>query len=233
MFIKTFKYSFKHSFPILIGFIPVGIAYGVLMDSSGYNALWTLFTSVFVLSGSLQFLLVDFFKSQTPLITVAVLAIVVGSRHIFYGISFIDKFRSFGWYKYFLIYSLADEVYTLHCSHNFGDDVDEKLAYVMTAGLVVFYWIALSFLGALIGSFIPFDLSGVDFALTALFIVLLIEQLKGAKNRLPAVIASISSIVCLAVLGPSNFILPSLVITVGIIMALRRQIESKKEVENE
>ena len=160
---KTAAYAFHHSIPILIGFFPVGIAYGLLMQQAGYNFLWSGACSLFVLAGSLQFLMVTFFAGGVSLATVAVLALLLNSRHIFYGLSFIDKFRSFGPWRWFLIYSLCDENYSLHCSHDFGPDVNEKWAYVLTAALVTFYWVALSMLGGLVGSLIPFDTTGIDF----------------------------------------------------------------------
>ena len=226
--VKTLRYAIKHSFPIFISFIPVGLAYGVLMQSVGYNALWTGACSFFVLAGSLQYLMVSFFAGGVSLATVAVMALMVNSRHIFYGLSFIEKFRSFGLWKYFLIFSLTDENYSLHCSHNFPDDINEKWAYVVTASMAWMYWVVLSIAGALIGTLIPFDTTGIDFALTALFIVILIEQMKGADNRLPALLAFISSITCLFFFGPSNFILPSLLITVALLTILRARIAPEK-----
>lgn len=222
---KTLRYAIKHSFPIFISFIPVGLAYGVLMQSAGYNFIWTGACSLFVLAGSLQYLMVSFFAGGVSLATVAIMALLLNSRHIFYGLSFIEKFRSFGLWKYFLIYSLTDENYSLHCSHNFPDDIDEKWAYVVTASMAWLYWVILSIAGTLIGTLIPFDTTGIDFALTALFIIILIEQMSGADNRLPALLAFVSSIVCLVIFGPSNFILPSLVITVALLTILRSRIE--------
>ncbi|MBQ9091019.1 MAG: AzlC family ABC transporter permease [Anaerotignum sp.] len=225
---KTLRYAVKHSFPIFISFIPVGLAYGVLMQSSGYNFVWTGACSLFVMAGSLQYLMVSFFAGGVSLATVAIMSLLLNSRHIFYGLSFIEKFRSFGPWKYFLIYALTDENYSLHCSHDFDDDIDEKWAYVLTAVMPLLYWIGLTVAGALIGSLIPFDTTGIDFALTSLFIVILIEQMKGADNRLPAILAFVSSIICLILFGPSHFILPSLLITVALLTILRSRIEPQR-----
>jgi len=226
--LKALRYSVKHSFPIFISFIPVALAYGVLMQNAGYNFIWTGACSLFVLAGSLQFLMVTFFAGGVSLFTVAVMALLVNSRHIFYGLSFIEKFRSFGPWKYFLIFTLTDENYSLHCSHHFDADINEKWAYVTTAALEAIYWIFLSTVGALIGSLIPFDTTGIDFALTALFLVILLDQMKGADHRLPALIGFVSSVVCLILLGPSRFILPSLVITVALLTILRNTLETVK-----
>ena len=206
---KTVAYAFHHSIPILIGFFPVGLAYGLLMQQAGYNFLWSGACSLFVLAGSLQFLMVTFFAGGVSLATVAVLALL------------IDKFRSFGPWRWFLIYSLCDENYSLHCSHDFGPDVNEKWAYVLTAALVTFYWVTLSMLGGLVGSLIPFDTTGIDFALTALFTVIVVDQLRGARTRIPAAVAAVSSIGALLLLGPDKFLLPSLLVTVAALTLLR------------
>lgn len=226
---QTLRYVFKHSFPIFFGFLPVGIAYGILMQNIGYNTAWTGICSLFVLAGSLQFLMVTFFAGGVSLFTVAIMALLVNSRHIFYGLSFIEKFRSFGKWKYFLIYSLSDESYSLHCSHDFDESVNEKWAYILTGVFVAGYWIILSILGAFIGSLIPFDTTGIDFALTALFLTILLDQLKGADHHLPALVGLVSSVVCLFFFGPSGFILPSLVITVSLLVLLRNRIRPKEE----
>ena len=214
---KAFRYSLRHSLPILISFIPVGIAYGILMQTAGLNWIWTGACSLFIFAGSLQFLAVSFFAGGVSLVTVAVMALLLNSRHIFYGIPFIEQWRRYGAWRLFLIFALPDEAFSLHCSNRFDEDDAEgkKWSFVFDALLILIYWVALSILGALVGSLIPFDTAGIDFALTALFIVILIEQLKApGKSALPALIAAVSSGICLLCFGPSGFILPSLMITV-------------------
>lgn len=224
---KTVKYAFSHSLPILIGYFPVGIAYGVLMQNLGYGFAWTGACSLFVVAGSLQFLMVTFFAGGVSLLTVAVMALLLNSRHIFYGVPFIEKFRSFGGWKYFLIYSLTDENFSLHCSHDISPEVNEKWAYVLTAAFTVFYWVSVSVLGALLGSLIPFDTTGIDFALTALFITILLDMMKNAESLLPAGIAFVSSLLCLVLIGADNFILPSLIVTVAALILMKPLEESK------
>lgn len=226
---KTFIYSLRRSIPMMLGFFPVGIAYGMLMQNAGYNALWTGASSLIVLTGSLQFLMVDFLKGGAPLITVAVLALLMSSRHIFYGISFIEKFRGFHKAsKWFLIYTLADENFSLHCAYRQEEGVKEEAAFVMTAALVVLYWLCFSILGALVGSMIKINMDGIDFSMTALFLVILIDQIREAKSRLPLYTAAVSSILSLLLFGADNFILPSLLITVGTLCLLRTMIEPEE-----
>lgn len=224
---KTFVFAFRRSLPILISFFPVGIAYGLLMQNAGYNFLWTGACSLFVLAGSLQFLMVSFFAEGTPLATVSVMSLLLNSRHVFYGLSFVEKFRSFGPWRWFLIYSLCDENYSLHCAYRPEEGVIEKWAYVLTAALVTFYWLVLSMLGTLIGNLITFDTTGIDFALTALFVVILLDQLRDAGTKLPAGIALLSSSVCILLFGAANFILPSLLLTVAALTVLRPRLEPK------
>jgi len=229
---KTFLYALKNSFPIFISWIPVALAYGVLMEESGYNFLWAGGISLTVYAGSLQFLMVSFFTGAESFLTVAVMALLLNSRHIFYGLPFIERFRKFGIWRGYLIYSLCDESFSLLCSLKAEDGIDEKWASVLSAVLLHSYWVVLSMVGALIGSLITFDTTGIDFALTALFIIIVIEQLKGADTALPAIIAFASSIICLAVIGASNFILPSLVITVSLLVVFKKRLEAaEKEAE--
>lgn len=229
---KAFMYSLKHSLPIFISFVPVGLAYGILMQSAGFNWIWSGVCSLFVFAGSLQFLAVSFFAGGVSFVTVIVMALLLNSRHIFYGIPFIEQWREYGLWKLFLIYALPDETFSLHCSNDFddGNPENKKWTQIFDAALVFFYWVSLSVLGGLIGSFMKFDTSGIDFALTALFIVILINQMKSAENgRLPALIAAVSSVVCLVIFGADRFILPSLVITVVLLFLFRSVIEKGKE----
>ena len=226
---KSCSYALRHSLPIFAGFLPLGLAYGVLMQNAGYNALWTGATCLFVFAGSLQFLMISFFTGAVSYVTVAVMALLINSRHIFYGISLIEKFRNFGLWKYYLIYSLTDENYSLHCSAKMEEGMDEKWTYIFTATLTLLYWTVSCVLGSLIGTLITIDMTGVDFALTALFVTILLDQLKDAVSRLPAVVAMFSSIICLLIFGPDNFILPSLIITVAALTVLRHTIATEKE----
>ena len=225
---NSFRYALRRSVPILVGFFPLGTAYGILMAKAGYNALWTGLTSLFVYAGSLQMLMIGFFTASTPIMTVIVASLLLNSRHIFYGLSFLDKFNSYGPWKYFLIYGLPDESYSLLCSYVPQEGVEEKWVHVFDTALIWLYWIAFSVLGCIAGSLIPFDLTGIDFAMTALFIVILVDQLKGASSRLPAAVSLISAALCLLLFGPDNFLLPSLLVTLAALAPLRGRLEGKE-----
>lgn len=222
---KSFLYAFQRTIPIMAGFLPLGLAYGILMANAGYNFLWTGFTSITVLAGSLQFLMLDFFAGGVSIVTVIVMALLLNSRHIFFGLSFIGRFREYGPWKYFMIYALSDESYSLLCSCKPPEGTEEKTVNLFSSGFVVFYWTVFSMLGGLVGRLILFDTTGIDFALTALFVVILLDQMREADTLLPVGIALVSGVICLIAFGTANFILPSLVLTVAVLLLLRPRLE--------
>lgn len=229
---NSFKYSLERSVPILIGFFPVGTVYGLMMSAAGYNFLWSAAVSLFVYAGSLQMLMISFFQSDMSILTIAVTALLLNSRHIFYGLSFIEKFRSYGGWKWFLIYGMPDESYSLLCSYVPREGVEEKWVHIFSTGLIWLYWIAFSVLGGLVGQLITFDTTGIDFALTALFIVILLDQIKSTGMKLPALIGGVSSMLCIIILGRDNFLLPSLAVTVLVLLLLRNKLEGGAENEH-
>ena len=143
---NSFRYALRRSVPIMVGYFPVGVAYGILMSSAGYGAVWSALAGLFVYAGSLQMLMVTFFENGVPLLTVTVTALLLSSRHLFYGISFIGKFRSYGAWKYFLIYGMSDESYSLLCSYKEQDGADEKWVHIFSTALIWIYWIFFSVL---------------------------------------------------------------------------------------
>lgn len=225
--LKALKYSFRHALPIMISFIPVGIVYGILMQASGYSWLWSGGCSLFVFAGSLQYLMIEFFTGSASYVTVAVMALLLNSRHIFYGLPFLEKWKDYGPLKWLLVFMMTDEAFSLHISSDPPEGVDRKLVSFLEPLFTLVAWIAITVIGGLVGSLITFDTSGMDFALTALFIVIVLEQLKSSKSAVPALVAAGSSVLCLLVIGPAYFILPSLLLTVTALMLLRPGLEAK------
>ena len=203
-----------------------------MMSAAGYNFLWSAAASLFVYAGSLQMLMISFFQSDMSILTIAVTALLLNSRHMFYGLSFIEKFRSYGGWKWFLIYGMPDESYSLLCSYVPREGVEEKWVHIFSTGLIWLYWIAFSVLGGLVGQLITFDTTGIDFALTALFIVILLDQIKSTGMKLPALIGGVSSMLCIIILGRDNFLLPSLAVTVLVLLLLRNKLEGGAENEH-
>lgn len=222
---QTVRFAFYKTIPVLLGYLFLGLAFGLLLQEAGYSFWWALLSSGIVYAGSIQFVLVEFLSGGTGLLTVAVMTFLINSRHAFYGLSFVEKFRKMKTYPY-MIFSLTDETYSLLCSLKVPEGIDEKKAMFLIALFDQLYWVAGSVLGAALGQVLPFDMTGIDFAMTALFVTIFVDQWREAKSHLPAIVGLCSAAVCLLIFGGSNFILPSLIITVGILMALKGRLET-------
>lgn len=222
---QTVRFAFYKTIPVLLGYLFLGLAFGLLLQEAGYSFWWALLSSGIVYAGSIQFVLVEFLSGGTGLLTVAVMTLLINSRHAFYGLSFVEKFRKMKTYPY-MIFSLTDETYSLLCSLKVPEGIDEKKAMFLIALFDQLYWVAGSVLGAALGQVLPFDMTGIDFAMTALFVTIFVDQWREAKSHLPAIVGLCSAAVCLLIFGGSNFILPSLIITVGILMALKGRLET-------
>ena len=223
---QTMKYVFYKTIPVLLGYLFLGFAFGLLLQEAGYSFWWAFLSSAIVYAGSIQFVLVDFLSGGTSLPVIAVMTLLINNRHAFYGLSFVEKFRKMKTYPY-MVFSLTDETYSLLCSLKTPEGMDEKKVMFLISLFDQLYWIAGSVLGAVLGQMLPFDMTGIDFAMTALFVTIFVDQWREARSHLPAVIGLCSSVVCLLFFGGSNFILPSLIITVGLLMALRGRLEGK------
>ena len=221
---KTIQYAWMQSLPILCGYLFLGAAFGLLLQKAGYNFVWAFFISLTVYAGSGQFLLISFLGGGVSWFNIAFMTFMLNSRHIFYGLSFIERFRSMGKAYPYMIFSLTDETYSVLCSLKAPEGVDEKKASFFIALFDHCYWIIGGMLGTAAGELLPFDTTGVEFAMTALFVVIFIEQWLDSKNHLPVWIGGISSIICLCIFGADNFILPSLIVTVSLLLISKKQI---------
>ena len=228
---NTVKYAVIQTLPVLFGYLFLGIGFGIMIQQAGYGVLWAALCSVLIYAGSGQYLLVGLLSEGAALSTVASLTFLLNSRHIFYGLSFIEKFREFGKKGIYLIFSLTDETYSVFCSLKPPADVDEKKAMLLIAFLDYCYWVTGSVLGALLGQAMPFDFTGIDFSMTALFIVIFIDQWMAFRSHLPAVIGGASALVFLVLLGPDHFLLPALIVTVAALMGCKQIILRQMEQE--
>lgn len=208
---RVLKAAFPHTLPVLTGFTFLGIAYGILMDSKGYGVVWTALFSLLAYAGSAQYVAIGFLTSVfNPLYALA-MTLMVNARHIFYGISMLDKFRDMGKLKYYLVFGLCDETFSIVCSTNPPEGVSKKWFMFFITLLNHGYWVLGSILGALLGTVITFNTKGLDFVLTALFVVIFVGQWKKQKDHKPAIIGLVCSIICLLIFGQDNFIIPSMV----------------------
>lgn len=227
---RELRYAFRQTVPVLCGYLFLGLAFGLLLQQAGYGWPWAVLTSVIVYAGSMQFVLVGLLGSGfASLLSVALTTLSVNSRHLFYGLSFLETFRKMGRAKPYMIFSLTDETYSLLCSLQPPKELDADRVRLYIALLDHAYWVAGSAAGAILGSVLPFDLTGIDFAMTALFVVIFVDQWRGAKSRLPAVAGLGFGLLWLVVLGPDRFLLPALVCTVLVLLLCRGTLQPQTE----
>ncbi|MBQ9165966.1 MAG: AzlC family ABC transporter permease [Oscillospiraceae bacterium] len=218
---NALKAAFPHTLPVMAGYLALGIAFGILMDSIGMSVLWTAFSSMAVFAGSAQMLSVSLIDAAAPLLQVAVLTLVLNFRHLFYGLSLIGQYRDTGWRKPYLIFGLTDETYAILTATAVPEGVVPGDFYFAVTLLDQLYWVAGSIIGTVAGSLITFSTEGVDFAMTALFVVLLAEQVKKKENRIPAAIGLAFAAVSLMLVGPDKFLIPALVGITACLLALQ------------
>lgn len=227
---KTIVFAWKQTIPVMLGYIFLGIAFGLLIQNAGYNALWAFLISVVVYAGSMQFVLVTLLTSGAGLLSAALMTLFINGRHIFYGLSFVEKYKKMGKVYPYLVFSLTDETYSVLCGTKIPEGMEEKKVYFWISFLDQCYWVAGSVIGALAGSYITFDSTGIDFSMTALFIVIVVEQWQETKSHFPALLGAVCGILWLVVLGPDRFILPALCSCVVILLLVRRRIPCTEEV---
>lgn len=220
--ISCIQFAFQQSIPVMLGYIFLGIAFGLMMHDAGYHFLWAMTISAVVYAGSMQFVMVTLLTGGAGFLYTAVMTLFINGRHIFYGFSFIEKYRKMGKAYPYMIFSLTDETYSLLCRVKVPSELDEKRAMFWISLLDQCYWIAGSVIGGLMGSLITFDSTGIDFSMTALFVAIVVEQWQESKSHAPALIGFLTSLFFLIVLGADKFILPALSVSVVILLGIRK-----------
>lgn len=204
------KKAFITSIPVLMGYIVLGFAFGILLKSKGYPIYYALIMSVFIYAGSMQFVAIDLLTSGASLLSSAIMTLLINARHIVYGLSMLKKYQKMGRYKPYMIFSLTDETYSLLVS----ETSDDRLYLFLISFFNQCYWVMGSLLGASVGSIITINTTGLDFAMTALFIVIVINQFLENKDHRFSYIGFVVSIICLLLFGASSFIIPSIIIII-------------------
>ena len=229
---KALAAAFPVTIPVLMGYLAIGIAFGLMLQEIGYNFIWAFFMSLTIYAGSGQYLGVTLLSAAAGLGTVAVMTLLINFRHLVYGLSMLEKFRGMGWRKLYMIFSLTDETYALLSSAQAPVGVNPKSFYFAIAVLDQSYWILGSVIGAVAGAVIPFSTEGVDFAMTALFVVIAVDQWKTYKKHLPALLGCAVTVVFLIVLGrffgQDQMLLVSLGVIVLFLLLLRDRLEEKE-----
>lgn len=223
---SSFKSAFPQTLPVLAGYVSLGIAFGILLRDAGYGVIYAFLMSLFVFAGSAQFLCVELLVANATLPQVAFLIFLLNFRHFFYGLTMISHYRNVK-NKWYLILGLTDETYALLSANKIPSTVEKSDFYFAVTLLNHIYWISGSVIGSLVGALIPFDMTGIDFAMTALFAVLVVEQWKSHSKHFPAILGFSVSILSILIFGTENFIIPTLIIICVILLLFKNQLEEK------
>lgn len=225
---KALIAAFPHTIPVLTGFLFLGIGFGVLMSAKGYGPGWTVFMSMVVFAGAMQYAAVALLTTAFNPIYALLLTLLVNSRHLFYGVSMLEKFKNTGRLKPFLIFGMCDETFSLISSVEPPADVEKRWFMFFITVLDYSYWVIGCGIGNILGSLVSFNTMGIDFVLTALFTVLFINQWKGNENRIPGLVGLAVTVLCLLLFGADGFILPALALLLLVLTVFQKPIEMRR-----
>lgn len=217
----------------MAGYLVLGMGFGILLETKGYGVGWAFLMSLLIYAGSMQYVTIDLLTGGATLIAAALMTVMVNARHLFYGISMIERYRDTSPYKPYLIFGLTDETYSLVCSGDVPDGVDEKKYFFWLTLLDQCYWILGSVAGSLIGSLLTFNTAGIEFSMTALFLVVFVEQWKSTDNHISAVTGVGAALICLLIFGADNFIIPTMIAITVILTLLRSKLEVSDKAREE
>lgn len=215
---RELKYALGKTIPIMFSYLFLSMAFGIMMNQAGFPFYWAYLVSLTVYTGAFQFVLISFLSAGAGITTIALTALAMNCRHMFYGVTFLKEFKSMGKRYPYMIFSLTDETYALYCSLEYPEELDHHQVMFDIAWLSCVYWLIGTLVGALLGQIIPFDFEGVDFCMTALFVTILIDQWKKTEDHAPAVIGGVSAVVFLLIFGAARFMLPSLMVTTALLL---------------
>lgn len=218
---KLLRKAFLDTVPVMTGYLVLGIGFGILLLQNGYGFWWSLAMSVFIYAGSMQYLAVSLLSGGASLLTAALTTLMVNARHLFYGISMVEKYQGTGKKKPYLIFALTDETYSL-VSTQAPQGADRHGYFFLVSLLDQCYWVAGCVLGSLLGSVLPINFEGIDFALTALFVTVFVDQWLSTKNHLPAIIGVMSTAICLLLFGADIFLIPSMAL-IALLLTVSRK----------
>ncbi len=228
------KKSFITALPITGSYFFVSMAYGLMMQNAGYSWIWSLFISITVYTGAFQFVLVTFLSSGASIITVLLTAFFMNSRQFFYGLTFVDDFKKMGKRFLYMVHNMTDETYSVNCSMlNQKDEYtkDDNKRFDIMFFVALFSktsWLIGSVLGSIVGQLIPSEINGIDFCMTALFVTIAVDQWKATKNHIPAITGLVLGILFLVVVGADFFLLPTLILVSGLLLAFRKSVETNE-----
>ncbi len=222
---RSFLAAFPYTIPILAGFLFLGITYGIYMNVSGFSFIYPMLTSMVVFAGSAEFILVNMLLGVFDPIQTFLMILMINARHLFYGLSLLEKYTGTGIKKLYLIFGMCDESFSINCSVDIPEDADKGWFMFFVTLLNHTYWVTGATLGGIFGSFISFNTEGLDFVMTAMFVVIFLEQLLKEKNHISSATGIILSVVSLLIFGPDKFIIPAMVMIFAALMLLKKPLE--------
>ena len=222
--LAALKAAFPHTIPVLTGCGCLGLAYGLLMQANGYGPLWSTLMSAIGFSGSMQYVAITLLTTVFDPIQAFLLSVMVNARHLFYGLALLEKYKGLGRVRGFLIFALCDETFSLVSTVEPPEDVERKDFYLGVSILNYSYWVLATAVGGLMGDLIPFDTTGLDFALTALFVVLFMEQWKKRENRFAGATGIVCAVAALAIFGADQMVIPAMIFMAVILLGGRKRI---------
>lgn len=217
--------AFPHTIPILAGFGFLGMSFGVLMSAQGHPVWLSIVMSAVVYAGSMQFVTLALLAVAFHPVQAFLMALMVNARHIFYGISMLDKYRDVGKKRPYLIFGMADETFSINYAAKTPEQVDKGWFMFFVTLLNQFYWVVGTTVGAVLGSVIRFNTEGLDFVMTAMFLVILLEQVQKKESRPTALLGLAASAVCLILFGAEHFVIPAMLAILAVLTLLRKPLE--------
>ena len=221
----AFFAAFPNTIPIFAGFLFLGIAYGIYMNQSGFKFYYPMFMSFIIFAGSVEFATVSWLLGSFDPVNIFFLTLMINARHLFYGLSMLEKYNIPGWKKLYLIYGMCDESFSINATVDVPNDIDKGLFMFFVTMLNQIYWVAGATIGGIFGSFIPFDTKGIEFVMTALFVVIFLENWLKEKDHSASVIGLFISFICLMIFKGTNFIIPSMIIILSVLTLLRGRLQ--------
>ena len=229
MKLKALKAAFPYTIPIFAGFWFIGLTYGIYMNASGFSFVYPMLMSFFIFGGSLEFVAAEMLLSPFAPLQVFLMALLIQARHLFYGISMLDKFKGTGLKKFSLIYGMCDESFSINYSAKIPEGVDKGWFMLFVTWLNRFYWVSGATIGGLVGSLLKFDTSGIGFVMTAMFVVIFLDQWLKEKSHASSLIGIGVSVLCLVIFGPDSFMLPTMAAIILILTAARKKLDTPEE----
>lgn len=228
MKLKALKAAFPQTIPIFTGFCFLGLAYGIYMNASGFSFVYPMFMSLLIFGGSLEFVAVEMLLSPFAPLSVIVMTLLIQARHLFYGISMLDKYKGMGWKKFYMIFGMCDESFSINCSADIPEDVDKGWFMFFVTLLNQFYWVASAIIGGLIGSLLKINTDGISFVMTAMFVVIFLDQWLKEDSHISSFIGIVVSAICLICFGADSFMLPTMACILLLLTVFRKNIEKNE-----